>query len=1126
MARQDRNCRGVTRRDFLKYSAGAAAALAGGSLLRWPAVAEAGRQKGSVGRKKEARTYFFNFSHMDTSNHDLVLVAGSRRAKLTGVTKDALDSARRRHPILGHVPDQHFTHQVRLKMPADAVQVCWVQRMERSRNRRGMPGHAEARLPDVAVGKVPDHATTGKPGRWDMAHLFHHHPMSALRNAHRRAYLRAGTALPAVHAKWRRYGITPELRHSFADPVGESMLQDTNDQACTLVSFHPELASGEPDSSAVIQDQIATQDSTAGLGAVLALQGPATEGGGWATQMVVTNPDTGEVVYDTAGQISYVPVWSDLTSQYAGQAMGPALDTVKDDTSLGANITDADPTTLGTYQYGADDNAETTGAVWLLHDGNPTVDQSAVALSAAETPAWQFSDQTTGHGFRLDISRVEEADANGNVHVEFEAKNWFVRYLSVFVRYLDSNGQPIPLSTIADRIQDDFELWDWAGSNGTYDAFVDMVAPQWVFLGIPLLAGEIEKSIPVPPEASSILILSGGLGSGDNPYPATVTFGKSMTCIFNLAVPSILLCFAAAAGYNTITKDLEDTEVLREMLEIAIDVFGPVFTSISFENPEELKDVGLIVARLMVSSGAEKLDEEIAKAIVEGEVVDAFPIIGGFFSAIFALNLVAGIAETSAQTSGSPQTYIDVLAFTHDVEVVISHDPKDPSGFPATATHYIVTALFDGSSTRKVRQDMPGTTVTDPIEVRFAGIPSGGVLQVDVAFYSDTGFLVGHGTVGPVENLREDQSLAIEITEVKIPLTADTVYSHKQVTQLDSAGNHVWHGTTTPPPVQPRQCDDINGHICSSSSLTVSTVNASVGYAWKSYNSAVVDCVSGGQGQLHQFANISTTANPQGGYMISACGFSNTTRVVYNLLGKDEWNFYLDGNNFIRQIRLSAGGPSSYDGPASNKAFGRLQLSSDALLLHPLGKIVSINTGASKIEVLDLPPAALPDASAPVAVPRSGPGTREGLVAAPIHAAITAQGTILVLEQDNNRIQAFDLGGNPVPYFDGGAYYAALKDPAGSVHYLDLAAEYAGYLFVLSSTKTSPVVYHLDIYEPGGAWLSRTSGFHAEKVAVNYWRDVYSLNYQTLTLPGGAIPAHTEPSISQWIPSTPSGDEG
>src|SRR5258705_8481970 len=136
----------------------------------------------------------------------------------------------------------------------------------------------------------------------------------------------------------------------------------------------------------------------------------------------------------------------------------------------------------------------------------------------------------------------------------------------------------------------------------------------------------------------------------------------------------------------------------------------------------------------------------------------------------------------------------------------------------------------------------------------------------------------------------------------------------------------------------------------------------------------------------------------------------------------------------------------------------------------------------------------------------------------PIHAALTAQGAILILEQKNNRIQAFDTGGNPVPYFANGAYFVPLKDTAT---YLDLAVEYSGYLYVLSYTGSGPFTFRLDLYTPGGAWLARTTRVNADKLAVNYWRDLFTLNYQVLKLPNGTIPGHTEPSVSHWIPSTP-----
>jgi hypothetical protein len=1038
---------------------------------------------------------------MDTSAHDVILVAGKQRVKVKRVTPAVRRKARQDHPILQYVPDAHLTHHVTLNMPADAIQLCCLQR--------------------VARGK--------KYGSWDMALLFCHLPISALLHARQRALLQARSGLPKVHAKWQRYGLTPEILAALNDPVGEAMLQDTNDQATTLVAGHPELTSGESNSAAHIQNNIiGPQSTTQVLGQAIAAQGPATPDGGWATQTPLINDDTGQPYLNSLGQIQYVPVWSQETAQFAGQAISPALDTAKDDTTLGVNITNVDPTTITDN----DPTAPTNGAIWAVQDGMPTVDQSSTAALAAMVLPYQFSNQTPGHGYSVAISQVS-ADSTGNISLAFTAKNSFVRYLSLYVRYLDGNNQPIPLTQIEDEIQSGFLNWD-LGQNGAYDAYLQILNPQWNFFGIPFKTTTVTYNIPVPTEAASILILGGGLGSGDNPYPDTITPGVVMTAMYNLSVPSLMLALGAAAGYASLAGELQGAALLAQIIPLIVQLFADLAIDLTYNDPSVFNSLVAGWATLLLKSAAVPLVQPVAEAIAEGEaveaVLDAIPFAGGAMSAIFALGLGVQLAETSYEVAQSPRAYIDKIALTHDVEVTIFHDPDDPAGFPAETINgfYTVTAIFDGGSPQVITQDLPDSTVTAPLTVTFQDVPAGGQVKVDVGFYSPSGWLAGQGSVGPVANSATMSTLALEITitENLVPLTPATEYSHVEIITLDSSGNHQWHGATTPPSVVTPQglCENTNGDICSLTGITVSTVNASVGYAWQAYNSAVSDCVSGGLGQLHQFANLSVTEDPQSGYLFSGCGFSGVTRIVYDLLGKEEWNFYLDptnNNNFIRQIRLSAGGAASYDSPSSNKAFGRLQFPSDALLLHPLGKIVSINTELSKLEVLDLPAAAATDATAPVSQVRSGFGTREGLMDAPIHAALTAQGAILILEQNNNRIQAFDLGGNPVPYFANGAYFVPLIDPPGTAVYLDLGVEYSGYLYVLSYTGSGPFTYHLDLYSPDGAWLGRTTGVNADKLAVNYWRDVFTLNYEVLKLPNGTIPNKTEPSVSHWIPSTP-----
>jgi len=58
--------------------------------------------------------------------------------------------------------------------------------------------------------------------------------------------------------------------------------------------------------------------------------------------------------------------------------------------------------------------------------------------------------------------------------------------------------------------------------------------------------------------------------------------------------------------------------------------------------------------------------------------------------------------------------------------------------------------------------------------------------------------------------------------------------------------------------------------------------------------------------------------------------------------------------------------------------------------------------------------------------------------------------------------------------------------------------------------------YRLDIFTPQGDQLARTTGVAAARLAVDTFRNVYTLNFATVT---GL--ARVEPSLSQWVPSTP-----
>ena len=87
--------------------------------------------------------------------------------------------------------------------------------------------------------------------------------------------------------------------------------------------------------------------------------------------------------------------------------------------------------------------------------------------------------------------------------------------------------------------------------------------------------------------------------------------------------------------------------------------------------------------------------------------------------------------------------------------------------------------------------------------------------------------------------------------------------------------------------------------------------------------------------------------------------------------------------------------------------------------IHPSGFAVAIDYGLDKLWTLKLPDAATTMASAPLAMPLSGSGSLEGLVAQPKAMTIAADGRIIILEQGNSRFQSLDIKGNPVAAFKG-----------------------------------------------------------------------------------------------------------
>ncbi len=1091
MKNHDSSAMSPERRHFLKQTAGAGMLVGVGPLL-----INCGERSASAGAKTEARNYFFDLSNADPEA-DYFLVAGSNHHPLSRATAAQIAQAQAAEPGLQQIGSQSLTHIGEALQLPTRIQMCYVK--------------------GVAKGRAP--------GEWTMHTMFYHVPTATAAAAGIQVAQSCGKTGPSsLKAAFNAClndiltGISGQAlaqNNSFCVGPQYDNFKDYFDHAVALVCHHPEVGSFDgPTLSYVQQNIVCTDINLLNLAVSLYEQGPAsTTPGGWATLVEYIDPDTGLQKFASNGDKLYFTQHSATTLQLTGAAINSVLPKVKNDPLLGANITGLSK---------ADLNTGLQGKMWVTKNGTPTRLPAAASsqslrsrllLAAGDAgPTWTPSDVSAGRGFSIDSVTGDAART-----VTFSVSNWYLRYLGLYVRYLDAAKNVIPLSSLDSATNLQFI----PSLSGTYDGFLAVVNQELVILGIPVMMATQSFSVTVPSAAASVQIMAGGLGSGTNTYPETVTPGAVMTVVIDLAIPGLFLAMAAAQGYASLSTTLAtSTKLLISTAQAFLLAVTDAAVGGTYHDASVFKNLIIPIASTLLKS-AIALNAEVTASLTvggaEGVADDAMPFgIGLLVQAVMAAGTAASIIETSAEVANAPWTFVTQIDATHDLTVTINHDPADTQGFPATATYYKLTAVCDsGSPTESGRISMPTTTQTAPLTYTFRGIPSGGMVTVTTAFYSADDWLAGAGSTGAVDNTLDAASITIK--ENLVPLSAATVYTHKQKLGLDGSGDHIWIAGQQPT-VQQAQCNNVSGNLCNLVGITVSEPFGAVGYVWQSFSSGVSSFGTGATGQLYQFANVSFTQNPQRGYLFSGGGFPSPPRMSYNRASPTSQNYYVDtstGNAIVRRITMTAvDSPPTFDSPGSNRAVGSFNFLPDAFLIHPTGKLISINSALSKLEVLVPSATPVADASAPLAQAFAGPGSRDGLMNGPVCAVVAPGGAILVLEQINNRIQAFDTGANPTLFFAGSSTMP-LKAQTGNVVYLDMAIEFVGYIYVLSQ-NTGTGLYSMDIYTPTGQLLATTNNMNASKLAIDLFRNVFTLNFETIQ-PVGDL---TEPSISQWIPST------
>jgi hypothetical protein len=929
----------------------------------------------------------------------------------------------------------------------------------------------------------------------------------------------------AVQHIWVSAGTGPSARPVLSkivcgtvDPSDPNTWVSPRDMALAMVFHHNEIARLDPDQAAIVCAHI---DSSFldGLAEVLTHDDSLVE-------MPVTDLN-GAPVLDSKGEqlVQFDP--SDEVLVVADAVVRDVLERIFDDPELkDANWHAA--------------SGRTTVTV-------PTTDKLAVQAAETFEASYQADANYRSSAHGVYFTGLTLIDPEKRT-VELEVKNFWLRWLSAYIDFFSPSGAVV--ESTAEPFQQgslDFDIFNLQSAPGTVvrSRFVSIVGANSDFLGIPVLPEDTAATplrFDMPPGASvaRVSFLTLGLGGPGysvaphepgNEFEPLFAFGVpcGLTLLFNIGVPAFLLASAvgtdptAVASFASVARDKKLWLQLSALIPLSILksmkrddarpfllTFGSKLVSLA------LKTLPAFAERLIAYLGLEEAEQ-------------AVPIVGWGVKMASISAATAKLGQTVGEVLSSPPLFENSISLTLTTRLTIAHDPHDPAGFPATATYWVAHASYDGKLGRRLEGELP-SALTDPIDVEFQ-VPSGGTGKIDVWFLTDTNWIAGHGTTGDFANLAGAAGVltqSIAITENLVPITATTKYHHRQKLAI-SNGRHVWQAAPNAAPTQTAAdlvCDD-NG-LCDLNGITLSETSAIAGYSWQGRNATLPVCGAGPTNSpVHVVQNVSFTQRPDDGLKRALCGYRAKPLLAYQLSPRPgqlkPLNFYLDpsgaaGGYHLRSVSLDT---TPFD-QTSQMSWGQFSQEQNAIAIHPSGYAVGINTQFHKLEILRLPKSPAPDDAVAASVLKAGRGTRVGLLDTPHAVGVDlSSGAIYVLEGGNGRIQAFDVHGNALARFKGGTSEIRLLKLENDATYLDMAVESTGLIYVLSfvGDGRNAADYRLDIYDPDSmddTYLSRTTGVAAGKMAVDLWRNVFTLNYEPIIGPTGV-----EPSLSEWIPSTP-----
>lgn len=888
----------------------------------------------------------------------------------------------------------------------------------------------------IGAGKVQLIQLTRKPEKGvhigQILRLTHHISDGALREFFRQQIVYYSQPVH-VHKAFgiRKQFLRPKIYSQLLSELGFADLPENLDEALdllvasnsvinatttagSLVALNPNLASIQPyTQSVVLYDHVLGDprtDPTQYNNIQILAQSIKECGDDWSPVIKCTDKDGNPIKAD----YDFEPEnggWSNGQQVYTSTVMDPVADAMVAPISH-ANLTASNDTRL-------------KGKIW-----SPTRGQTSITKQSATTPVtrqspaasaeskvdfkWTVNEQTHHFGVSVNPGSIT-VDENDNLSID--SGNSFARTLFVGYQLLDGNGE---------KIGDIERLYSISATNS--------------ILGIPMPTDPtpVQFNLKNAPQAE---ILYGSLGVSD--WQSEVSdYGALLTGVWQYGVPGIfMIAGKALTSTATFNKIVNDRDLTAIVIAVAFPIVGGgSATAAALTNTKSvLFSLANTALGFLVKKGLEKLAEYIAAQVTAGAISNAFGPVGLIFKAASVAVGFTSIAVTTVEVLSSPATVRVRLNRAIDVSLNMHPDPKhgeaghpETAVWPAIGSRYEATLQYRGGTNHVLKGPMPAITSNKSIPLLFEKIPAGGEFKIIFGVYSQNGWLAGsyesnwitakpnHGTLLDLGDGK--------IVENLVPLAGDTQYIYKENIACNN-NQYVWEqGVAPTATLSSLDCGN-EASLCRPVAITINNSAFQIGYVWRaSGQNLPPDNVANppSNAQLYNVQNLSVLDDPNSRLIQSKIGFTQQPLIAYAPSIGDgtqinQQNFVLDprdGGNNLRQVLLNEGKTDFGFTDPDPLSWSRFPLENiDALAVHPSNLVVGASFKDQKMLLAPLPLNPSPDNKAEVAFLVSGDGIRQGLMRGPKAMVASPDGRILVLESINNRVQAFDTKGNPVPSF-------------------------------------------------------------------------------------------------------------